>query len=307
VKKIITVFASTGTQGGSTVRALLRRGEFRVRAATRDPAGAKAQALAKLGCELVSARYNEPDSLRAALEGAHGAWFVTSFWDSGELTVEAEVRLGRNVAEAASKSRVEHLVYSSLESPAASVGQHFPTFDAKVGVEQEILYAGVPFTFAQVSWYFNNLENNHPNPHSGWYPWPRDDDGAYILSIPISLAGLHGIHNEDVGEAFASIFSEPARFLGRKVALSGELLTLNTMVSAFSEVFPSTAFVGRNPTLDEYKAETSSNGDALWQMYSWYQARMPRGGDLELTKELNPNVATFRRYLEEHQERYKFE
>ncbi len=307
MKKIITVFGSTGTQGGSTVRALLRRGEFDVRAVTRDPASAKAQALAELGCEVVLAHYNEPDSLSAAMEGAHGAWFITSFWDSGEGTVEAEVQLGRNVAEAASRTNVEHLVYSTLESPAASVGQHFPTFDAKVGVEPEILYAGVPFTFSQVAWYFNNLENNHSNPHAGWYPWPRDDNGAYILSIPISPAGLHGIHSEDVGEAFASIFSDSARFLGRKVALSGELLSLSAMVSAFSDVFPSIAFVGRNPTLDEYKAESSSFGDALWRMYSWYQARMPRGGDLELTRELNPNVSTFRRYLEEHEERYKFE
>lgn len=307
MKKIITVFGSTGTQGASTTRALLRRGEFAVRAATRDPASAKARALAELGCEVVFARYDEPGSLCAALEGAHGAWFITSFWDSGAGTVEAEVRLGRNVAEAASSSRLEHLVYSTLESPAASVGQHFPTFDAKVGVEQEILYAGVPFTFAQVAWYFNNLENNHRNPHSGWYPWPRDANGAYILSIPMSPAGLHGIHSEDVGEAFASIFSESSRFLGHKVALSGELLSLSAMVSAFADVFPSTAFVGRNPTLDEYKAESSSFGDALWRMYTWYQARMPRGGDLELTKELNPNVSTFRRYLEEHKERYKFE
>jgi uncharacterized protein YbjT (DUF2867 family) len=307
MKKIITVFGSTGTQGGSTVRALLRRGEFRVRAATRNPAGAKARALAKLGCEVVSAHYNEPDSLCSAMEGVHGAWFITSFWDSGEGTVEAEVQLGRNVAEAASRSRVKHLVYSTLESPAASVGQHFPTFDAKVGVEQEILYVGVPFTFVQVAWYFNNLENNHPNPHSGWYPWPRGDNGAYILSIPMSPAGLHGIHSEDVGEAFASIFSNSARFLGHKVALSGELLSLSAMVSAFSEVFPSTAFVGQNPTLDEYKAESSRFGDALWRMYSWYQARMPRGGDIELTRVLNPNVSPFRRYLEEHQERYKFE
>lgn len=307
MRKIVTVFGSTGAQGNSVVRALLRRGEFGVRAVTRNPSGDKAKALAELGCEVVAAAYNEPDSLEAAMKGAHGAWFITSFWDSGEGTVAAEVQLGKNVAEAASRAGVEHLVYSTLESPAVSVGQHFPTFDAKVGVEQEILYAGVPFTFVQVAWYFNNLENNHKNPHSGWYPWPRDDNGAYILSIPMPPAGLHGIHNGDVGEAFAAIFSDGSRYVGRKLALSGELLLLDDMVLAFRQVFPSVKFVGRNPALDEYKKESSAFGDALWRMYSWYQARMPRGGDLNLTRKLNPSVLSFRKYLEENKDRYKFE
>ena len=95
--------------------------------------------------------------------------------------------------------------------------------------------------------------------------------------------------------------------MGRKVALSGELLSLDAMVTALSEAFPSVRFVGKNPTLDDYKEESSAFGDALWRMYSWYHARMPRGGDLELTRELNPNVSTFRHYLENHRDRYKLE
>jgi uncharacterized protein YbjT (DUF2867 family) len=45
-KQTITVLGGTGQQGGGVVSALLDRGEFAVRAATRNPAGDAAQALA---------------------------------------------------------------------------------------------------------------------------------------------------------------------------------------------------------------------------------------------------------------------
>ena len=134
-KPIITVFGATGSQGGSVVQALLSAGNFSVRATTRNVDSPKAQALKDAGCEVVKASYGDVASLEQALDGAHGAWFITSFWDSGIGTVEAEVTDGRSVAEAAKKCNVKHLVYSTLESPATTFGDSFPTFDAKIGVE----------------------------------------------------------------------------------------------------------------------------------------------------------------------------
>ena len=116
------------------------------------------------------------------------------------------------------------MIYSTLESPATIFGDSFPTFDAKIGVEQEILYAGVPFTFVQVAWYYTNLANNISNKHAGYYAWPRDEDGTYVIKFPMGSNGLHGIYSHDVGEACASIFANGDKYKGRKVALSGELL-----------------------------------------------------------------------------------
>lgn len=276
--KIIVVFGAAGSQGGSVVEALLGRSGIRVRASTRDASSDKARDLAARGCKVVEASYRDRTSLERALEGAYGAWFITSFWDSGVGTVEAEAELGRNVALAAKSQRVQHLIYSTLESPATQCGLSFPTFDAKVGVEQEILYAGVPFTFTQVAWYFNNLENNNPNPHAGWYDWPRDQTGAYQLNIPIGPEGLHGIHSGDVGEACASVFAQPQHFIGRKVALSAELLTPESILESFEGAFPGTRFSYLNLPIEAYKARVPSGfGDAPYRMYKWYQTRMPRG------------------------------
>jgi len=307
-KQIITVFGATGAQGGSVCRALLANGRFTVRAATRQLDSPKAKELEAAGAVLVQASYNDRVSLSKALEGAYGTWFITSFWDSGKGTVPAEVELGRNVAQAAKENDVRHIVYSTLESPAAISGEHFPTFDAKVGVEQQILYLGIPFTFVQVAWYYNNLENNHKTAHSGWYNWPKDAEGRYQLTVPIGQNGMHGIHHEDVGEACASIFNQPGRFLGRKVALSGELLTGEIMLSAFQAVFPKSKFVYNNPLLEEYKASLNPKfGDGLWRMYKWYQFQMPEGGDLALSQELNPQILSFPQYLHKHADRYHFE
>ena len=207
MKPIITVFGATGSQGGSVAQALLKGGKYAVRATTRNVDSPKAQALKDAGFQVVQASYSDSASLEQAMEGAYGAWFITSFWDSGVGTVEAEVADGRRVAQAAKKAKIQHLMYSTLESPATTFGDSFPTFDAKIGVEQEILYQGVPFSFVQVAWYYTNLANNIQNKHAGYYDWPQDDDGAYILRFPIGGNGLHAIYSGDVGVACANMFA----------------------------------------------------------------------------------------------------
>ena len=258
----------------------------------------------------MQASYGDTASLDAALEGAYGAWFITSFWDSGIGTVEAEVQDGRNVAEAAKRNNIQHLIYSTLESPATTFGDSFPTFDAKIGVEQEILYAGVPFTFVQVAWYFTNLANNIQNKHAGYYKWPRDDDGTYVLRFPIGENGLHGIYSGDVGKACASIFADKDKsYIGRKIALSGELMTGESMASTFEKAFPGTKFRYENPSMDDFRQETQAAGfgDALANMYGFYAKRMPRGGDLALSQKLHPEIKTLQKYLEDCSSDFKFE
>ena len=69
-KKLIAVFGATGQQGGAVVRALQAQGQFKVRALTRHPAKHRG-----LGDELVEADLDRPETLKAALEGAHGVFY----------------------------------------------------------------------------------------------------------------------------------------------------------------------------------------------------------------------------------------
>ena len=123
--------------------------------------------------------------------------------------------------------------------------------------------------------------------------------------------GLHGIYSDDVGEACASMFAdENSKYIGRKVALSGELLKSGDYIAkTFEEAFPGKKFRYENPTKEDYLelCQKAGFGDALSRMYGFYSKRMPRGADLTLTKELHPNVKTLAQYLRDCSSDFKFE
>src|SRR5262245_10622153 len=102
----ITVLGGTGQQGGGVVSALLDRGEFTVRVATRNPTSEPAQALAARGVEIVEADLLEPSTLRAAFNGAYGAFLVTNFWDPDQGLREAD--LATAAVQAAREAGVGH-------------------------------------------------------------------------------------------------------------------------------------------------------------------------------------------------------
>src|SRR6266436_5407890 len=77
-KKLIAVIGATGQQGGGVVRALQASGQFNVRALSRDPGNHR-----ELADEVVEADLNQPETLKAAFEGAHGVFLVTNFWEKG--------------------------------------------------------------------------------------------------------------------------------------------------------------------------------------------------------------------------------
>ena len=66
--KIIAVTGATGGQGGSVVNILLKRGEWKVRAITRNVESKSAKALAARGAEVVTADLDDEESLIKAFE-----------------------------------------------------------------------------------------------------------------------------------------------------------------------------------------------------------------------------------------------
>jgi uncharacterized protein YbjT (DUF2867 family) len=90
-KQVVAVLGGTGLQGGGVVDALMGAGRFAVRVASRNPASDAARALAARGVEVVKADLLDPSTLRSALEGAHGAFIVTNFWDPAQMPRETEI------------------------------------------------------------------------------------------------------------------------------------------------------------------------------------------------------------------------
>ncbi len=104
-KKLVAVIGATGQQGGGVVRTLQAREGFKVRALTRNPD--KHRELAE---EVVEADLDQPETLNAALEGAHGVFLVTNFdararWEEGTNELKQAIAAVR----AAKDSGVKHL------------------------------------------------------------------------------------------------------------------------------------------------------------------------------------------------------
>ena len=135
-KQIFVVVGATGTQGTSVVDSLIADPKWHIRAITRSPESSKAQDLAKRGCEVFKADLDDPASLKRAFHGATVIFAVTDYWapffssNAGgrlrpgqsipEYCYEEELRLGKNMAEAAAASAetLTHYIWSSLSSPS---------------------------------------------------------------------------------------------------------------------------------------------------------------------------------------------
>jgi len=72
----------SGGKGGGLARAILSDPdhEFAVRALTRNARSAGAQELVRAGAEVIEADLDDAASVRAAFDGAHGAFVVTNYW-----------------------------------------------------------------------------------------------------------------------------------------------------------------------------------------------------------------------------------
>ena len=100
-EKRIAVIGATGQQGGGVVRSLQDRGQFKVRALTRNPD--KHRDLAE---EVVEANLDQPETLKAAFEGAHGVFLVTNFREKGT----DEFKQATAAVRAAKDAGVQHFV-----------------------------------------------------------------------------------------------------------------------------------------------------------------------------------------------------
>ena len=113
--KLIAIVGATGAQGGGLARAILAdpAGGFAVRALTRDTSSEKATALAAQGAEVVQADIDDEASIRAAFEGAYGAYCLTNFWE--HFSGDKEIAQAANMARAAKSAELKHVIWSTFE------------------------------------------------------------------------------------------------------------------------------------------------------------------------------------------------
>jgi len=229
-KKVIAIMGATGAQGGGLARAIAadRNGPFAARAITRKPDSDKAQALAKLGVEVVAADADDPPSLVKAMEGAFGAYCVTNYWE--HLSAEREGAQATAMARATRKAGVKHVVWSTLEDtrkwvplddtrmPTLHDEYKVPHFDSKGSVDHIFAEEAAPTTYLLPAFYWENFI------YFGMGP-KKSPNNELVLSLPLGGAKLPGIGTEDIGRCAYGLFRSGSDTVGRRFGIAGENLT----------------------------------------------------------------------------------
>lgn len=306
-KKIIVVFGATGAQGGGLAHAILndKNSGFSVRAVTRDVTSDKAKELASLGAEVVAGDVDDMESLKAALAGAYGAYFVTFFW--AHFSPEKEMAEAKNMAMAAKEAGLKHVIWSTLEDvrkyvpleddriPTLNGKYKVPHFDGKGESDQYFIDAAVPVTFLVTSFYWENLI------YFGMGP-KRGEDGKLSITFPLGNKKMSGMAAEDIGKCAYGIFKEGETLIGKRIGIAGDQLTCTEMAGAMSKAIGEEVTY-HEVTPDQYRSFGFPGADDLGNMFQFYRdfdeiCNSIR--DIKRSRELNPELKSFDTWLEEN-------
>jgi uncharacterized protein YbjT (DUF2867 family) len=245
--KPILVTGATGQQGGAVARALLAKGQ-QVRVMTRHLE--KAASLAKAGAEVVQGDLTNQAILQMALRGVYGVFAMSTPFEDG---MEAEVRQGTMLADAAKQAGITHYVYTSVGSAHRNTG--IPHFDSKWKVEQHIRQIGLPATILRPVWFMENFTT---------FAKPSAEG---VLSLPMKPSRkLAMVALKDIGEFGAAAFLRPNEFIGQAIDLAGDELTMPETAAQLTHA------IGRPIRFQEFPIEQAeaAMGDDLTTMFRWF-------------------------------------
>jgi len=219
-KLTVLVTGATGKQGGHLVRELLARGHS-VRAFTRKPESPAATALAARGVTIVTGDFEDQRSLERAARGVDTVFAMATPFESGE---QAETREGINIVRAALAVGVSHLVYSSVAGADRATG--ILHFDSKFEVEKEIRRSGVPFTIVAPVFFMENFLAD--------YMLAGLAQGSISMALPATRR-VQQIAVDDIAQFTALVIERRESFLGERIDIASDELTIATVAAAISE------------------------------------------------------------------------
>jgi uncharacterized protein YbjT (DUF2867 family) len=259
-ERLIAVIGAGGHQGGGVVRALESRGQFKVRALSRNPE--KHREIANEVVEVAEADLNRPETLGAAFQNAHGVFLVTNFWEQGA----DEAKQATAAVRAAKDAGVEHFIWSTLPDVEAISGGKLklPHFTGKARIDRLVEDAGFPnHTFVIAPFYYGNLV--------GPLAPQMQASGSLGWALPLD-PGVRGIHMGDIGELgniVAGAFAKPDE------AGNGEYLPLVGDFMSFNEIIRALNDQGHNFSFTQVPMEVFANlfpgAEEVAETFNWFE------------------------------------
>jgi uncharacterized protein YbjT (DUF2867 family) len=293
--KLITVFGATGAQGGPVARALLKNG-FKVRAVTRNPDGEKGQALKDAGAEVVKGNIDDSQSVRTAIQGADGVFYVTNFWElffkDHTTAYESEIKQGKTVADVCKALGTKHIVYSGEEPVKEKIGKDVPHYDSKAEVEKYLDEIGLPNTSVRYPFYFENFIS--------FFPPSKQKDGTLAVTLPMD-GPMDAISVADGAHILLAVFQNPQEYLGKKVGISGDKKPVADYVASISNVVGKTVRYNQI-SFDEFRNQPNNPAaDEMANSFEFFSYGSPSYNE-QFTRKVYPGVLSFQQWAEKNKD-----
>ncbi|CAI7838377.1 unnamed protein product [Closterium sp. NIES-54] len=235
---------SRRAQGSSVVAALLASGRYRIRAVTRHADSPRAAHLRDAKVEVAQADQADRQAVRAALDGAYGAFVVTDYYSLGAR----ELEVGKGVVEEAREAGVQHVVWSTLPHVhRLSKGRlNVPHFTNKAQVEEVVRASGFKqHTFVMCAFYYQNFAHFH---------LAREEaDGTVVFELPMAPDDmLTAFDVDDTGAAVLNALDHPDEWDGEYMCLAGYHAPVHQYLADFHRV---TGRAARLHTTDKAASE----------------------------------------------------
>ncbi|KAG1678479.1 hypothetical protein FOA52_014510 [Chlamydomonas sp. UWO 241] len=264
-KPLISVVGATGAQGSGLVHAIIADGTFTARALTRDPSKPSAFALKDAGVEVVAFDFNKPETYRAALSGAHGAFVVTNFYEA----FAKETQQAKDIAAACEAAGVAHVIWSTLEDtrpffdaqtsdvpPKLQDTMYVPHFDGKA--EANASFPAAKTTLFHTSMYLENL-----------IKFGMCKDG--VMACPMGNTPLSVIAVDDIGRCALGVFKAGDEYKGKSVFVAGDVLTVADLMAVCAKA------TGKKFSYAAYAGFGFPGAEELANMFHYYKCDVAFG------------------------------
>jgi hypothetical protein len=236
-RKTILVFGATGKQGGSVIKAL-QQGEYmkkyQIRGVTRNKDQGKISTLESMGVQMVKADICTGEGLEEAYRGVWAAFLLTHSFEKG---IEGkEFDCAKRLVDIAYKCGVKVLVWSSSPNALSLSSGKFwvPQYTEKAKVQEYIQTlqkdkkAFDSVSFISLTFYYQNFH------HRGFSP-KKESDGSMCFKFP-DVRNLIACDVHDVGRVFCQILTNPTKYNGKEIELSGDQGNIDQYIQTFERV-----------------------------------------------------------------------
>jgi uncharacterized protein YbjT (DUF2867 family) len=221
------------------------------------------------GVEVARGDYEDKPSLLRALEDVYGVFSVQSPFPDG---VEAEIRQGIALIDAAHSSEIRHFVYSSVGSADQHTG--IPHFESKWKIEEHLRGTGMPYTILRPVYFMEN-----------WLQMKTTIDQGKLMLPLSSETILQQIAVDDIGAFAAMAFEHPGKWQGTSTDIAGDESFLDQIAQTLQSSY----------VLIPWGDFEKQAGHEMTVMYRWFED-VGYHADVAALRQQHPGLISFERW-----------